>query len=42
MLKEMEEYLMDVTKDCGCYELGDMCYDGDGNFTHNSDEECIN
>lgn len=34
------ELLNDVSAGCGCYELGDACYDRDGDFTHDSDEEC--
>jgi hypothetical protein len=36
----MDEYLLDLKAPCGCYEMGDWCYDKDGNPTHLADEEC--
>lgn len=35
-----EELLSDLREPCGCYVLGDWCYDRDGNITHGVDEEC--
>lgn len=32
----------DYLAECGCYELGDMLYDREGDFTHMLNEECIN
>lgn len=37
-----EEKLIDVTNECGCYELGDWCYDREGEVTHLPSEECNN
>jgi hypothetical protein len=36
----MNEKLLDVKNNCGCYELGDTCYDKEGNPTHGTNEEC--
>lgn len=33
-------HLQDITNECGCYELGEMCYDKQGNPTHLTNEEC--
>lgn len=38
--EKAREYQLDVTAACGCYELGDYCYDRKGNPTHASNEEC--
>ena len=42
MENDIYEKLYDVTADCGCYELGDVCYDRVGDPTHASSEECNN
>ncbi len=39
-LEKQKELLNDVTGDCGCYELGDYCFDREGEPTHVSNEEC--
>ena len=39
MEKEIE-LLQDLENKCGCYELGDYCYDREGNPTHSNLEEC--
>lgn len=36
------EAMSDHRVECGCYEMGDMCYDGQGEFTHATSEECNN
>jgi len=35
-----ETKLIDIKNECGCYELGEWCYDREGNPTHLSEEEC--
>lgn len=40
--EKQREYLQDITGDCGCYVMGDWCYDKNGVPTHASDEECNN
>lgn len=30
----MNEKLLDLRVECGCYILGDWCYDRDGNLAH--------
>jgi len=35
-----QEYISDALNDCGCYEVGDFCYDREGNPTHPSGEKC--
>ena len=37
---KQREFLQDVTGECGCYELGDVCYDRQGEYTHEANEEC--
>ena len=39
--KQME-YVADCGAECGCYELGDFCYDREGNPTHETGGECNN
>lgn len=39
---KQSELLSDVKAACGCYELGTACYDRQGNYTHESREECVN
>lgn len=39
-MKDQQEYLNDIKNNCGCYQLGDECYDREGDFTHSSNEEC--
>jgi hypothetical protein len=36
----MSTTLQDLKEECGCYELGDFCYDRQGNPTHARGEEC--
>lgn len=40
MTDKEQELLDDVTAGCGCYRLGDVCYDREGNPTHEANEEC--
>ena len=37
--KELE-LLNDVKEGCGCYFVGDWCYDREGNRTHHINQEC--
>lgn len=39
--EKQEELLNDVKGECGCYVLGDYCYDKEGNPTHAVGEECV-
>ena len=34
------ELLNDLKASCGCYELGDACFDRTGEYTHELSEEC--
>ena len=36
----MSVELYDFKAECGCYEVGDCCYDRDGDLTHMANEEC--
>ena len=38
----MEEKLLDAKSECGCYGLGECCYDRFGSVTHIVGEECFN
>ena len=40
--ENIAEKLNDVSAGCGCYELGDWCYDHDGEPTHEAGQECNN
>lgn len=35
-----QELLLDNKDGCGCYIVGDWCYDKEGNTTHSANEEC--
>ena len=39
---KQHELLQDAKVECGCYEVGDGCFDTFGNFTHLASEECNN
>lgn len=39
---KQQELLNDMKGECGCYQLGDLCYDREGNPTHEVGEECNN
>ena len=34
------ELINDLKEICGCYALGESCYDKVGDFTHTKGEEC--
>lgn len=40
---KQQELLNDLKSgQCSCYELGNACYDKQGDYTHEASEECNN
>ena len=37
---KQEELFNDAKAECGCYKIGDWCYDKWGDTTHSAKEEC--